>query len=63
MRWVGSVELPNPVMPASGTAGHGAELPPYLDLAELGADVVKSLAAFEWDGQPCAAAAPRRRRA
>ena len=30
---VGSVTLPNPVMTASGTAGHGAELAPYLDLA------------------------------
>ena len=27
---VGSVELRNPVMTASGTAGHGAELAPYL---------------------------------
>jgi dihydroorotate dehydrogenase (NAD+) catalytic subunit len=49
---VGSVELRNPVMTASGTAGHGAELAPYLDLGELGAVVVKSLAAFEWPGNP-----------
>jgi dihydroorotate dehydrogenase (NAD+) catalytic subunit len=52
---VGSVELGNPVMTASGTAGHGAELAPYLDLSRLGAVVVKSLAAFEWAGN----AAPR----
>lgn len=49
---VGEVELPSPVMLASGTAGHGAELSPYLDLASLGAVVVKSIAAFEWAGNP-----------
>jgi dihydroorotate dehydrogenase (NAD+) catalytic subunit len=49
---VGSVALPNPVMTASGTAGHGAELAPYLDLAALGAVVVKSLHAEPWPGNP-----------
>jgi dihydroorotate dehydrogenase (NAD+) catalytic subunit len=49
---VGSVELPNPVMTASGTAGHGAELEPYARLSALGALVVKSLAAYEWAGNP-----------
>jgi dihydroorotate dehydrogenase (NAD+) catalytic subunit len=49
---VGSVTLPNPVMTASGTAGHGAELHALLPLYELGAVVVKSLAAFPWDGNP-----------
>lgn len=49
---VGSVTLPNPVMTASGTAGHGAELAPYVDLGSLGAVVVKSLAATPWDGNP-----------
>lgn len=49
---VGSVVLPNPVMTASGTAGHSAELAAYLDLSALGAVVVKSLAAFEWAGNP-----------
>jgi dihydroorotate dehydrogenase (NAD+) catalytic subunit len=49
---VGSVTLPNPVMTASGTAGHGAELAPYLDLAGLGAVVVKSLHAEPWAGNP-----------
>jgi dihydroorotate dehydrogenase (NAD+) catalytic subunit len=47
---VGSVSLPNPVMTASGTAGHGAELGAYVDLATLGAVVVKSLAAEPWAG-------------
>jgi dihydroorotate dehydrogenase (NAD+) catalytic subunit len=49
---VGSVELPNPVMTASGTSGHGAELGAYFDLGALGAVVVKSLAAFPWPGNP-----------
>jgi dihydroorotate dehydrogenase (NAD+) catalytic subunit len=49
---VGSVELANPVMTASGTAGYGAELAGYLDLSALGAVVVKSLAAYEWAGNP-----------
>ena len=60
-RWpvrIGSVTLKNPVMTASGTAGYGTELAASFDLAELGAVVVKSLAAFEWPGNPAAAAAP-----
>ncbi len=43
------------MMTASGTAGHGAELAPYFDLSSLGAVVVKSLAAFEWAGNPAPA--------
>lgn len=54
---IGSITLANPVMTASGTAGYGAELASAFDLAELGAVVVKSLAAFEWAGNP----APRLR--
>lgn len=49
---VGSVALPHPVMTASGTAGHGAELAPYGPLGSLGAVVVKSLAAYDWPGNP-----------
>jgi dihydroorotate dehydrogenase (NAD+) catalytic subunit len=49
---LGSLLLPNPVMTASGTAGHGAEFQSFFDLADLGAHVVKSLAAFEWKGNP-----------
>lgn len=49
---LGSVELPGPVMTASGTAGHGAELARYMNLSLLGAVVVKSLAAYEWAGNP-----------
>ncbi len=49
---LGSLVLPNPVMTASGTAGHGHELADHLDLALLGAVVVKSLHAEPWDGNP-----------
>ena len=49
---MGSVRLPNPVMTASGTAGHGAELARYVDLSSLGAVVVKSLSAEAWGGNP-----------
>jgi dihydroorotate dehydrogenase (NAD+) catalytic subunit len=49
---VGAVRLANPVMTASGTAGHGAELGRYVDLSSLGAVVVKSLSAEPWAGNP-----------
>ena len=49
---VGDVELPFPVMTASGTSGHAAELSAYFDLAELGAVVVKSLSIEPWQGNP-----------
>jgi dihydroorotate dehydrogenase (NAD+) catalytic subunit len=49
---VGSIHLPSPVLLASGTAGYGAELSPYLDLASVGAVVTKSLAPFAWEGNP-----------
>jgi dihydroorotate dehydrogenase (NAD+) catalytic subunit len=49
---VGSLVLPNPIMTASGTAGHGAELSRYTDLSRLGAVVVKSLSAEPWAGNP-----------
>jgi dihydroorotate dehydrogenase (NAD+) catalytic subunit len=49
---IGSVVLSGPVMTASGTAGYGDELAPFMDLAELGAVVTKSLAPYEWPGNP-----------
>ncbi|MFM7507959.1 MAG: dihydroorotate dehydrogenase [Actinomycetota bacterium] len=52
---VGSVQLRNPVMTASGTAGYGTELSGFVDLDEVGAIVVKSLGAEPWPGN----AAPR----
>jgi len=47
---VGAVALRSPVLTAAGTSGYGDELAGYGDLAELGAVVVKSLAAFAWPG-------------
>ncbi|MDG2438211.1 MAG: dihydroorotate dehydrogenase [Ilumatobacter sp.] len=49
---IGSVMLDAPVMMASGTAGYGIEMAPFVDLASLGAVVTKSLAPFEWAGNP-----------
>jgi dihydroorotate dehydrogenase (NAD+) catalytic subunit len=49
---VGSLELRHPVMTASGTSGHGDELARHVDLAGLGAVVVKSLSAEPWAGNP-----------
>ena len=49
---VGPTTLPNPVMTASGTAGHGGELGRYVPLDSLGALVVKSLSIMPWEGNP-----------
>lgn len=49
---VGSIELRNPVMTASGTAGYGVEFAPYFDLSSIGAVVTKSIAAYPWAGNP-----------
>ncbi len=49
---VGSVELANPIMTASGTAGYGTEFAEFFDLSAIGAVVTKSIAAYAWDGNP-----------
>lgn len=49
---IGRLSLPNPILTAAGTSGHGAELSSYMDLASLGAVVVKSLSADPWAGNP-----------
>ncbi|HSL74167.1 MAG TPA: dihydroorotate dehydrogenase [Ilumatobacteraceae bacterium] len=49
---IGSLDLAAPVMTASGTAGYGTELARYVDLGALGAVVTKSLAPYEWPGNP-----------
>ncbi len=49
---LGPLRLPNPVVAASGTFGHGVELASLCDPAALGAVTVKSLAAYEWTGNP-----------
>lgn len=55
---VGDVVLRNAVMTASGTAGTGLELDPYVPLGELGAFVAKSLARFSWSGNPAPRLSP-----
>lgn len=52
---LGEVRFRSPILTASGTSGHGAELSAYVDLTRLGAVVVKSLSADPWPGN----AAPR----
>jgi dihydroorotate dehydrogenase (NAD+) catalytic subunit len=47
---VGTVALSSPILTAAGTSGYGDELGGYGDLSQLGAVVVKSLAAFAWEG-------------
>jgi dihydroorotate dehydrogenase (NAD+) catalytic subunit len=47
---VGPLALPNPIVAASGTFGHGAELGALCDPRALGAVTVKSIAAFPWPG-------------
>ena len=49
---VGSLTLSSPVMTASGTAGYGSELSSYVDLSQIGAVVTKSIAPYEWAGNP-----------
>lgn len=49
---VGSVEFDAPIMCASGTTGHGAELGAYFDLSQPAAVVVKSLLHEPWAGNP-----------
>src|SRR5207249_5747852 len=49
---VGTVQLPNPILTASGTYGLGAEFAAYGDPAALGAIVVKSLSCDPWPGNP-----------
>jgi dihydroorotate dehydrogenase (NAD+) catalytic subunit len=49
---LGSLELPNPIVAASGTFGHGDEVARLCDPGELGAVTVKSLAPYEWPGNP-----------
>jgi dihydroorotate dehydrogenase (NAD+) catalytic subunit len=49
---VGDLSFVSPIFTASGTAGHGDELADYGPLADLGAVVTKSLAAFPFDGNP-----------
>lgn len=47
---IGAVELAQPILTASGTAGYGAEFEEYFPLREIGAVVTKSVSHFAWPG-------------
>jgi len=52
---LGAIELPNPIIAASGTFGYGDEVARLCPPTELGAVTVKSLVPYDWPGN----AAPR----
>ena len=49
---LGSLELKNPVMTASGTFGSGKEYADFIDLESLGAVVTKGVGLDAWEGNP-----------
>jgi dihydroorotate dehydrogenase (NAD+) catalytic subunit len=49
---LGELELPNPIVTASGTYGHGAEVARLEDASRLGAITAKSVSASPWEGKP-----------
>ncbi len=49
---LGTLELRNPVLVASGTFGAGREGSTFLDLAEMGGIIVKSMTITPWIGKP-----------
>jgi dihydroorotate dehydrogenase (NAD+) catalytic subunit len=49
---IGPLELANPIVAASGTFGHGGEVARHCDPSRLGAVTAKSLAPYEWPGNP-----------
>lgn len=49
---IGSLELKNPVLTASGTFGYGLEYDPYFDVAELGGICTKGLSLTPREGNP-----------
>lgn len=49
---IGNLELPNPVLTASGTFGYGIEFSDFVDLNALGGFVVKGTTAASREGNP-----------
>ncbi len=49
---LGPLALPNPIVAASGTFGHGDELAGLCDPSRLGAVTTKSQASYAWPGNP-----------
>jgi dihydroorotate dehydrogenase (NAD+) catalytic subunit len=50
---IASLELKNPIMPASGTFGYGAEFSDFFDVSLLGAVVLKGVSRTPVEGNPC----------
>ncbi|MGZ4691313.1 MAG: dihydroorotate dehydrogenase [Acidimicrobiia bacterium] len=55
---LGELGLPNPIVAASGTFGYAGEVARLCPPDRLGAVTVKSLAAFDWPGNPAPRLAP-----
>ena len=49
---IGSLELKNPVMTASGTFGYGTEYADFMDINRLGAIIVKGTTLNPRQGNP-----------
>lgn len=49
---IGSLELKNPVMTASGTFGYGFEYADFMDISKLGAIIVKGTTLINREGNP-----------
>ncbi len=49
---LGRITLPNPIVAASGTYGHGDEVARLGDPSRLGAVTAKSLSVYPWEGNP-----------
>ncbi len=49
---LGSTELPNPILTASGCASSGRELAQYIDVSKIGAVVTKSVMLAARAGRP-----------
>lgn len=49
---IGQLQLPNPIMTASGTFGYGSEFEPFADVTAIGAVVVKGISLKPRPGNP-----------
>ena len=49
---LGNIELPNPILTASGCAGAGRELAQFMDVSKIGAIVTKSVMLGPRAGRP-----------
>ncbi len=49
---IGTVELKNPILVASGTFGYGEESDEFIDLNQLGGIVTKSITVHPREGNP-----------